>query len=98
MHRLTLIPGDGIGPEITAAVTEIIKAAGVEIDLDVQTAGADVAEKDPEQLALLPETGEFRAVADRLSAVNHMLRLPGQPEPERLLVARMDIRMVAPVK
>lgn len=46
MHRLTLIPGDGIGPEITAAVTEIIKAAGVEIDWDVQTAGADVAEKE----------------------------------------------------
>lgn len=46
MHRLTLIPGDGIGPEITAAVTEIIKAAGIEIDWDVQTAGADVAEKE----------------------------------------------------
>ena len=46
MHRLTLIPGDGIGPEITAAVTEIIKAAGVEIDWDVQTAGADIAEKE----------------------------------------------------
>ena len=46
MHRLTLIPGDDIGPEITAAVTEIIKAAGVEIDWDVQTAGADVAEKE----------------------------------------------------
>lgn len=46
MHRLTLIPGDGIGPEITAAVTEIIKAAGVEINWDIQTAGADVAEKE----------------------------------------------------
>lgn len=46
MHRLTLIPGDGIGPEITAAVTKIIKSAGVEIDWDVQNAGADVAEKE----------------------------------------------------
>ena len=46
MHRLTLIPGDGIGPEITAAVTKIIKSAGVEIDWDVQSAGADVAEKE----------------------------------------------------
>ena len=46
MLRLTLIPGDGIGPEITAAVTKIIKSAGVEIDWDVQSAGADVAEKE----------------------------------------------------
>ena len=50
------------------------------------------------KLDRLPETGEFRTVADRLPTVNHMLRLPGQPEPERLLVARMDIRMVAPVE
>ena len=46
MHRLTLIPGDGIGPEITNAVTEIIKSAGVEIDWDVQPAGADIAESE----------------------------------------------------
>lgn len=46
MHRLTLIPGDGIGPEITDSVTSIIKAAGVEIEWDVQSAGADVAEKE----------------------------------------------------
>ena len=46
MHRLTLIPGDGIGPEISNAVTKIIKAAGVEIDWDIQPAGADVAETE----------------------------------------------------
>lgn len=31
-HRVTLIPGDGIGPEVSAAVIRIIQAAGVEID------------------------------------------------------------------
>ncbi len=41
--KVTLIPGDGIGPEISAAVCDIISAAGVNIDWDVQTAGADVA-------------------------------------------------------
>ena len=46
MHNLTLIPGDGIGPEITDAVIEIIEKAGVEINWDVQHAGADVAEKE----------------------------------------------------
>lgn len=32
MHKITVLPGDGIGPEITEAVKKIIKAAGVEID------------------------------------------------------------------
>src|SRR5213593_4143705 len=31
-HHVTLIPGDGIGPEVAAAVVHIIEAAGVEID------------------------------------------------------------------
>ena len=44
MQKITLIPGDGIGPEITNSVTEILKAAGAEIEWEVQTAGADVAE------------------------------------------------------
>ncbi len=44
MTTVTLIPGDGIGPEISDAVVRIIKAAGVKIDWDIQSAGADVAE------------------------------------------------------
>lgn len=43
---VTLIPGDGIGPEISEAVQEIIKAAKVDINWDIQPAGADVAEKE----------------------------------------------------
>jgi isocitrate dehydrogenase (NAD+) len=31
-HRVTLIPGDGIGPEVSAAVVRIIEAAGVAIE------------------------------------------------------------------
>src|SRR5215467_4410594 len=31
-HRVTLIPGDGIGPEVSAAVLRIIEAAGMEIE------------------------------------------------------------------
>lgn len=42
MHNLTLINGDGIGPEISDAVVRILKASGVEINWDVQTAGEDV--------------------------------------------------------
>lgn len=46
MKQITLIKGDGIGPEITNSVIKIINAAGVAIDWDVQTAGADVIEKE----------------------------------------------------
>ena len=38
-HHITLIPGDGIGPEVTEAVVRILKASGVVIEWDVQDAG-----------------------------------------------------------
>jgi isocitrate dehydrogenase (NAD+) len=41
-HRVTLIPGDGTGPEITEATRRVIEATGAEIEWDVQQAGADV--------------------------------------------------------
>lgn len=46
MHNITLIKGDGIGPEISEAVLKIIKSAGVDINWDIQTAGADVIETE----------------------------------------------------
>ena len=38
-HTITLIPGDGIGPEVTEAVVRILRASGVSIDWDTQYAG-----------------------------------------------------------
>jgi isocitrate dehydrogenase (NAD+) len=38
-HRITLIPGDGIGPEVTAAVVRVLAAAGVAIEWDRHDAG-----------------------------------------------------------
>jgi isocitrate dehydrogenase (NAD+) len=46
MHNITLIPGDGIGPEITDSVVKIIESAGLKINWDIQNAGTDVAEKE----------------------------------------------------
>lgn len=45
MYNITLIDGDGIGPEITQAVVEIIEATGVKINWDKQLAGARAYEK-----------------------------------------------------
>lgn len=50
MIKLTLIPGDGIGPEITASVVKIIGKSGLKIDWDIQTAGADVLKEEGEAL------------------------------------------------
>lgn len=46
MKTITLINGDGIGPEITEAVVKILKASGTKINWDLQTAGADVIEDE----------------------------------------------------
>lgn len=40
-HKITLIPGDGIGPEITGAVVRILEASGVEIEWESFIAGAE---------------------------------------------------------
>src|SRR5512146_2440430 len=43
-HRVTLIPGDGTGPELTDATRRVLEATGVEFDWDVREAGVDVME------------------------------------------------------
>lgn len=43
--RVTLIPGDGVGPEVTAAAVRALEAAGVQITWDLQQAGAAALKK-----------------------------------------------------
>jgi isocitrate dehydrogenase (NAD+) len=44
-HRVTLIPGDGTGPELTEATRRVLEATGVRFDWDLQEAGADVMDR-----------------------------------------------------
>ncbi len=46
MYAVTLIPGDGIGPEISETTKRIIEATGVDITWDIQKAGQDIYEKE----------------------------------------------------
>ncbi len=46
MHRVTLIPGDGIGPEVTNAVKQIFKAAEAPIEWEEVEAGSAAIEKE----------------------------------------------------
>jgi isocitrate dehydrogenase (NAD+) len=41
-HLVTLIPGDGTGPELIEATRRVLEATGVEFEWDIQPAGADV--------------------------------------------------------
>ena len=52
-HKITLIPGDGIGPEISAAVARVVEAAGVKVEWESFKAGAEA----------LAEYGELLPVA-----------------------------------
>src|SRR5688572_25769540 len=45
-HKVTLIRGDGIGPEVAEATRRVVDATGAKIDWDVQDAGVDVNEKE----------------------------------------------------
>jgi isocitrate dehydrogenase (NAD+) len=45
-YLVTLIPGDGTGPELAEATRRVLEATGVEFDWDLQEAGVDVYEAD----------------------------------------------------
>ncbi|MDK6805729.1 isocitrate/isopropylmalate dehydrogenase family protein [Aerococcus sp. UMB7834] len=52
MTRVTLIPGDGIGPEIADATVQVLEAAGADIEWEIRQAGQAVYEMTGE---LIPE-------------------------------------------
>src|SRR5437764_12486836 len=45
MYEVTLIPGDGVGPELTEATRRVLEATGVEFAWDLQEAGAAALER-----------------------------------------------------
>ena len=53
MTNVTLIPGDGIGPEIAASLVDIFKAANVSIKFDIENAGIDIYNKTD---SLIPDS------------------------------------------
>src|ERR1700721_1341130 len=49
-HKITLIPGDGIGPEVTQATVRILEATGVKFEWETFQVGADAFEKHGEYI------------------------------------------------
>ncbi|MCO5178405.1 MAG: isocitrate/isopropylmalate family dehydrogenase, partial [Thermomicrobiales bacterium] len=52
-YQVTLIPGDGIGPEVSTATRRVLEATGIAFEWDVQEAGMTALEKVGD---VLPET------------------------------------------
>jgi len=44
-HRITLIPGDGIGPEVISSAIRCIEATNVKINWDTTIAGSEAVKK-----------------------------------------------------
>ena len=49
-HKITLLPGDGIGPEVTAAVVQIIECAGVDVEWEKYVVGAEALSRHGDPL------------------------------------------------
>ena len=67
MYKVTLIPGDGVGPELAAATRKCVDATGVSIDWDVQECGIEVIEA---------EGGVPQRVMDSIRASQVALKAP----------------------
>jgi len=46
VHRITLVPGDGIGPEVTGAVVNVLERAGLDVEWERHLAGAAALARD----------------------------------------------------
>jgi len=71
-YHATLIPGDGIGPEITAATVKVLSATGVAFDWDEQLAGITAVEKAGTPI---PE-GTLQSIRERKLALKGPLTTP----------------------
>jgi isocitrate dehydrogenase (NAD+) len=62
LYRITLIPGDGIGPDITGATVRLINAAGVDIEWETVDAGMSAIDrhKDPLPQSVLESIARTR--------------------------------------
>ena len=72
MHRITLIPGDGIGPEVTQSAREVVDAAGVDVTWDVVGAGMQTGRDEGTPLP----ARVFRSIAESCLALKGPTQTP----------------------
>ena len=89
-HRITLIPGDGIGPEVTAAARAAIEATGVDVAWDRRDVGAVAFERSGR---VLPD-GALEAIHGSGVALKGPIETPPAAEVRNANVAlrqRLDL-------
>ena len=86
--QVTLIPGDGIGPECIDATRRIVEAAGAPIDWELADAGADVFKKGiasgvpQETMDSIGRTKVASVLAQNRSVLrSQIIRRPAEPLP-----------------
>ena len=86
-HRITLIPGDGIGPEMAEATRRVLDATGIAIEWEVQDAGeATIAERGHAAPGARPRVDP--AQQGRAQGPDHDAGRSGLPERQRRRCAR----------
>ncbi len=87
-HRVTLIPGDGIGPEVAAVARRVVDATGAAIEWDVQPAGAEAiaGEGTP-----LPRRVVDAVAASGVALKGPLATPPGHPSPNVALRRELDL-------
>lgn len=90
-HRIAVIGGDGIGPEVTAEAVKVVRAAGVDLDTTDYDLGGARYRRDGEILSdpVLDELRGFDAIL--LGAVGHPDVAPGVIERGLLLKMRFEL-------
>ena len=90
-HRIAVIGGDGIGPEVTAEAVKVVRAAGVDLDTTDYDLGGARYLRDGEILSdpVLDELRGFDAIL--LGAVGHPDVAPGVIERGLLLKMRFEL-------
>ena len=80
-HKVTLIPGEGIGPEVAAATRHILEATGVQIDWE-EIAGRSDSSSDQEKRRFRLFSGrrsQIETPAVEVNRVNEILFVPESP-------------------
>ena len=80
-YKVTLIPGDGTGPELVEATRRVLEATGVAFQWEIQNAGVGVMEKEGTPLALADLEIAAITIANELTLVSgntrHFARIEG---------------------
>jgi isocitrate dehydrogenase (NAD+) len=87
-HAITLIPGDGIGPEVSAVARRAVDATGLDVEWDVRSAGVVALARDG---TLLPRATVDSIAANGVALKGPLTVVPGHGSPNVALRRELDL-------